>query len=108
MQIEAGYALRRLQGVVGSEEVWPRRSVRSVAELRELREAIDDALVRKQLDGCGGEPKAGRQAEVVDLDREGSGSLGGSRAKPLSVEFLPGAFSSNVAARIHARSDSVR
>ena len=47
--IEASYSLRRVQRAVGSE-VWPKRKVRSVAELRELREAIDDAPVRKQQD----------------------------------------------------------
>ncbi|KAL3915110.1 MAG: hypothetical protein SGPRY_007372, partial [Prymnesium sp.] len=103
MKLEASYALRRLQKVVGGE-VWPRQKVRSMAELRELREAVDDALVHKQCGGRVAEPRGGRLAEVVDLDKEGAGpSSSGSGAKPLAAEYVQGAFSSDVAARIHAR-----
>lgn len=42
------------------------------------------------------------------MDRESSEGLGGSGAKPLSAEHLPRAFSSDVAARLHSRSASVR
>lgn len=78
--------------------------MRSMADLRELREIVDDALVQKQYGGRAAEPSGVRQAEVVDLDKESGGANSGSGAKPLAVEHVTGAFSSDVAARIHARS----
>lgn len=47
MKLEASYALPRLRRAVGSE-VWPRQRVQSMTELCELREEVDDALVKRQ------------------------------------------------------------
>lgn len=80
-----------------------------MAELRELREEIDDALVKRQCGDRVGEPRGRRLAEMVDLDKE-TASLGGSSgAKPLAVEYVLGAISSDIAiaARIHERASSV-
>lgn len=45
---------------------------------------------------------------MADLDNENTGLGGGSGAKLLAVEHMQGAFSSDVAARIHTRASLVR
>lgn len=108
MQIEAGYAVRRLRRVAGGDE-WPSIRVQSLEELRERRERLDDLLVQRGKAGGGGEPLEGTGKEVMDFffeaDCRGGGSSNG--AKPLAVEHLPGAFSSDVAARLRARAAAV-
>lgn len=70
LKVEAGYAVRWLRRAVG-EAAWQTRRVASLEELKELREELDNVLVRRKRN-CGGEEegRSGRLAEEVDLEQE--------------------------------------